>query len=1061
MKPTTISSLIFLFLLEAVTSYKVLVFNPAFGASHSNFLGKISDILIDAGHEVTMLIPISMESKKDLIGSKKVKKVIRIDQEPRSRKMQEEAKTEDMIKKQIWKLDADITIFVSMIKNFSLASGYQCEHIFQQTAILEELKNEHFDLGITESLFICGFPLLDHIGVKTVINADSVLYLDVVKYALGEPASTSFYPGVFSRNIDKMSFSERTRNLFGMAFSWYFSWTRFQGELEAIKPYYKKSLTWEEHINGAAFYLINSNRYLDYASPTLPKTVFIGGMQVNTKKNGKVQLDREWDDLLNIRKQNVLVSFGSNAFSCNMPDEFKKSFLEVFASMPDVTFIWKYEEENATLADHLPNVKLTTWMPQNDLLADDRLTLFVTHGGLGSSIELAYQGKPAVVIPLMADQPRNAHMLTRHGGAFQLDKSQLDKPEVIRNAIQTVMNDDNYKRNSEKLAEILSSQPYQPKDVVLKHCDFAVKFGDLKTLNSEGRNLNVFQYYSIDIAVAAISLILTVLVVIVLVFSCIFRKCSRSFFNGKIFDLSSAYKVLVFNPAFGASHSNFLGKISDILINAGHEVTMLIPISMQSKKHLVGSKKVKKIIRIDQDPRSVELYKESGAEDVLRNKIWKIDSDMMVFFQMASNFSKNCGYQSSDVFQQTEILEKLKNEKFDLGITESLFICGYPLFDHLGIKTVINADSVLFMDIVKNILGEPASSTFYPALISPMTDKMSLMERIKNMIQMLVPMYFSKMRFDEELKMIKPYYNGTNTWREHLEGVAFNMVNSNRYLDYASPTLPKTVFIGGMQVNTKKNGKVQLDKEWDNLLNIRKQNVLVSFGSNAFSCDMPDEFKKSFLEAALTDWFASMPDVTFIWKYEEENATLADHLPNVKLTTWMPQNDLLADDRLTLFVTHGGLGSSIELAYQGKPAVVIPLMADQPRNAHMLTRHGGAVQLDKNNLANSDLIRNAIKLILENTSYKKNSEKLAKILEEQPYSPAEVVLKHCDFAVKFGALETLQSEGRNLNLLQFYSYDIFVVFCLCLVFVLTFMILIVKSTVKFCRKSGNIKLKNE
>ncbi|EGT42437.1 hypothetical protein CAEBREN_32782 [Caenorhabditis brenneri] len=522
-------------------------------------------------------------------------------------------------------------------------------------------------------------------------------------------------------------------------------------------------------------------------------------------------------------------------------------------------------------------------------------------------------------------------------------------------------------------------------------------------------------------------------------------------------DLCNAYKVLVFNPAFGASHSNFLGKISDILIDAGTDVTMLIPISMQGKKHLVGSKKVKKIIRIDQDPRSIELYKESGAEDVLRKKIWKVDGDIMMFFQMAANFSKNCGYQCEHVFQQTKILEQLRNERFDLGITESLFICGYPLFDHIGIKTVINADSVLFMDAMKNALGEPASSAYYPALISPMTDKMSILGRIKNSIQMLLPAYFSKMRFEEELEMIKPFYNGTKTWREHLEGVAFNMVNSNRYLDYASPTLPKTVFVGGMQVSTKKQGNVKLSEEWHNLLDKRKQNVLVSFGSNAFSSEMPDEFKNAFLEV-----FESMPNVTFIWKYEVENATLASHLPNVKLTTWMPQNDLLADPRLSLFVTHGGLGSSIELAYQGKPAVVIPLMADQPRNSHMLTRHGGAVQLDKKNLHDPKFIWNAIMKVLNDKNYQRNAEKLANILEEQPFSPSDVVLKHCDFAVKFGVLDTFQSEGRNLNMLQFYSIDTFVVFSLVVLVLIAITALIFICCIKLCRKMfWNRKLKDE
>uniref|UniRef100_A0A8R1DMY2 UDP-glucuronosyltransferase n=1 Tax=Caenorhabditis japonica TaxID=281687 RepID=A0A8R1DMY2_CAEJA len=471
---------------------------------------------------------------------------------------------------------------------------------------------------------------------------------------------------------------------------------------------------------------------------------------------------------------------------------------------------------------------------------------------------------------------------------------------------------------------------------------------------------------------------------------------------------------------------------------------MLIPISLQGKKHLVGSKKVKKIIRIDQDPRSIAMNEESGAEDLLRKKIWNVDSDIMAFVRLIGNFSTTCGYQCENIFKQTKVLEKLRQEKFDLGITESLFICGYPLFDHIGIKTLINADSTLFMDAIKYSLGEPSATTFYPSLISPLPDKMSLIGRVKNTIGMLLSMYFSTMRFEKELEMIKPYYKGAKTWREHVEGVAFNMVNSNRYLDYASPTLPKTVFIGGMQVNTKQNGKTKLSKEWDEVLGLREQNVLVSFGSNAFSSDMPDEYKSAFLKV-----FESMPNTTFIWKYEIENATLANHLPNVKLTTWMPQNDILADDRLSLFVTHGGLGSTMELAYQGKPAVIIPLMADQPRNAHMLTRHGGAVQLSKNSLDKPEEIGNSIKSVLEDSTYRKNAEQLAKVLAEQPFSPKEVVLKHCDFAVKFGALESLNSEGRKLNMFQFYSYDIFALFFSVILVVLLILALIVKTCIRF------------
>lgn len=507
--------LLFIGLIESALSYKVLVFNPAYGASHSNFLGKISDILMDGGHEVTMLIPVYFGNKRNQIGSKKVKKIVEIGQDSRTRAIFEAGNIENVVKSKIWTMDPEMMSHFSLIRNMNTAISHECEYIFQQTEILQKLRNESFDLAITESLFACPFAVFDHIGIKTVINAESNLFKDAVKYAHGEPAAISYFPGLFSPIDDKMSFFARVQNLVRMMFTHYLSVSRYQGELEAIKPYYNKTKNWTELISGVAFYFINSNQYLDYASPNLPKTVFIGGMQVVTnKKNTK--LDTHWDSLLSIRKQNVLISFGSNAHSCDMPDEYKQSFLEVFASMPETTFIWKYEDENATLADHLSNVELTKWMPQNDLLADSRLTLFVTHGGLGSTMELAYQGKPALIIPLLADQPRNAHMLTRHGGSLQFDKRKLRNSDELRNAIKEVLNDKKYTDSAKRLADILNSQPFSPKDVVLNHCNFAVEHGTLETLSSEGKNLNVFQFYSFDIFLAFISSVLILFVVFVI-----------------------------------------------------------------------------------------------------------------------------------------------------------------------------------------------------------------------------------------------------------------------------------------------------------------------------------------------------------------------------------------------------------------------------------------------------------------------------------------------------------------------------------------------------------------
>ncbi|ETN73820.1 hypothetical protein NECAME_13391 [Necator americanus] len=70
-----------------------------------------------------------------------------------------------------------------------------------------------------------------------------------------------------------------------------------------------------------------------------------------------------------------------------------------------------------------------------------------------------------------------------------------------------------------------------------------------------------------------------------------------------------------------------------------------------------------------------------------------------------------------------------------------------------------------------------------------------------------------------------------------------------------------------------------------------------------------------------------MPNVTFIWKYENENSAIAIEHTNV------------------------------------------PLFGDQMRNARMLVRHGGAIMLQKFDIADAEKLRTAITTVLENPRY--------------------------------------------------------------------------------------------
>ena len=110
--------------------------------------------------------------------------------------------------------------------------------------------------------------------------------------------------------------------------------------------------------------------------------------------------------------------------------------------MPDVTFIWKYESNETEWAANTPNLIFTKWAPQPALLIDPRLTAFLTHGGLGSVNELSYCGKPALMVPIFTDQPRNSNMLARHGGVIVLKKKDLSDQEKVQSAIHSILHDE-------------------------------------------------------------------------------------------------------------------------------------------------------------------------------------------------------------------------------------------------------------------------------------------------------------------------------------------------------------------------------------------------------------------------------------------------------------------------------------------------------------------------------------------------------------------------------------------------------------------------------------------
>ena len=87
------------------------------------------------------------------------------------------------------------------------------------------------------------------------------------------------------------------------------------------------------------------------------------------------------------------------------------------------------------------NVKVQSWIPQNDILGHPKMKAFVSHMGANGALEAAYHGVPIVAAPLMSDGYENALRLCERGkmGKF-IDIYKADVDTWVK-TIEEVVND--------------------------------------------------------------------------------------------------------------------------------------------------------------------------------------------------------------------------------------------------------------------------------------------------------------------------------------------------------------------------------------------------------------------------------------------------------------------------------------------------------------------------------------------------------------------------------------------------------------------------------------------
>ena len=340
---------------------------------------------------------------------------------------------------------------------------------------------------------------------------------------LGNPENPSYQPGMRMPFVEPMSFLERLFNFLHYELAELIS-PAVTGHMVASLLARNGLMEYHEFMNlynNISLLLLGSHFVTHYSYPLAANTIEIGGIHC---RNGKT-LPTDLETFLNESPSGVVyVSFGSVIKSSSMAEDKKRVFIETFRQI-NHPIIWKWDEDDIP---NLPsNVKLSKWLPQQDLLAHPNLKVFVTHGGLFSIQEALYHNTPIVGIPLGSDQKPNLLRAQRQGYAIMLDWQTLNITGLVK-AINKVLHDVDVQQGMDQAHQLFIDQKETPLERAVWWVEYVMRHDGAEFLKPMSMSLSFCQYYLLD--VIGFVQIIVLLQVLILYKCCAFctRRCCKN-----------------------------------------------------------------------------------------------------------------------------------------------------------------------------------------------------------------------------------------------------------------------------------------------------------------------------------------------------------------------------------------------------------------------------------------------------------------------------------------------------------------------------------------------------
>ncbi|KAI7815526.1 UDP-glucuronosyltransferase [Rhyzopertha dominica] len=388
--------------------------------------------------------------------------------------------------------------FIDAVLTFQGAFFEQMFRNPQLVAMLND-SNVSFDLVVAEFLS----PLVTAFAYKyncPFVGTASLELFTTVHEAVGNPVHPLLHPDLMSTFGEELTFLEKVEAVL------YAAVIRLKHHYQHVPIYnglVKKYLgddvpSVAELERNASIVFTTTHPILHGARAYSPGVIEVGRMHIREKEplpEGDL-LSKDLQDFLDNAEEGVIYfSLGSNVRSANIDSEKRTMIMEAFGELP-YKVLWKFEED--ALPNKPSNVKISKWLPQQDLLGHRNIKLFITQTGLQSTEEAIANETPMLAIPFAFDQFNLAKKVTKLGIGLNLDFSKLTK-ESFKAAIIEITDNPKYKKKIREINDLLTDRPMTGLETTMWWIEYVLRHKGAPYFRNRVVDMPWYEYFLLDV----------------------------------------------------------------------------------------------------------------------------------------------------------------------------------------------------------------------------------------------------------------------------------------------------------------------------------------------------------------------------------------------------------------------------------------------------------------------------------------------------------------------------------------------------------------------------------